>query len=314
MSVEKRGPTLFPIGAVARKTGLSTHVLRAWERRYGVVEPKRAESGTRLYNDADVVRLRLLKRVTDAGHPIGRVADVSTEDLLNLLRDEALVRQPPAAAGLPSGLMSECLEAVEAMDGARVHGVLMRGSVLLGAERFLDELVVPLLHRVGELWERGSICPAHEHLFSATVKRVLGWMMEQVAVPGAGPVLVATTPTGQRHEMGAMLTGIVGAEEGWRVEYLGPDLPAEDIVRAVAATGARAVALSVVHHTSPGALLAELKELRDGIPGDVVILVGGRAAEDHGEALTRAGVVWMRELGGLRAQLRSLRAAEGGAE
>jgi MerR family transcriptional regulator, light-induced transcriptional regulator len=309
MGGENGREALFPIGAVARKTGLTTHVLRAWERRYGVVEPKRAEGGTRLYDEADVVRLRLLKRVVDAGHPIGRVASSETEELLGLLREEPIARG--AAAGfVPKGLMGECLEAVEAMDGARVHAVLMRGAVMLGAERFLEELVVPMLHRVGELWRKGTLCPAHEHLFSAAVKRVLGWMMEQVAVPGAGPVLVATTPAGQRHEMGAMLTGVVAAEEGWRVEYLGPDLPAEDIARAVAATGARALALSVVHETPAEQFLGELRELRDLVPGEVTIVVGGRAADEHGEDLTRAGVVWLRDLGSLRGQLRSLRPSD----
>ncbi|CAN5793866.1 HTH-type transcriptional repressor CarH [soil metagenome] len=305
MAGEEKGAVLFPIGAVARKTGLSTHVLRAWERRYGVVEPRRAEGGTRLYDEADVVRLRLLKRVTGAGHPIGGVANAGTEELLALLQDEPSARRS-SVGGAPHGFMDECLEAVEGMDGARVHSVLMRAVVVLGAGRFLEDLLVPLLHRVGELWQDGSICPAHEHLFSTTVQRVLAWMMDQVGVRGSSPVLVSTTPAGQRHEMGAMLTGVVAAEEGWRVEYLGPDLPARDIARAVSATGARAVALSVVHETSVEELLDELVALRDQVPGEVAILVGGRAAARHEKPLTRAGMVWIKELGTLREHLRSL--------
>jgi MerR family transcriptional regulator, light-induced transcriptional regulator len=308
MGGEERAGPLFPIGAVARKTGLSTHVLRAWERRYGVVEPKRADGGTRLYDHADVVRLRLLKRVTSAGHAIGQVANADTEELLALLQGDPTPRAEGVAEGSP-GLMAECLEAVEVMDGARVHAVLMRAVVLMGAERFLGELVVPLLHRVGELWESGSICPAHEHLFSVTVQRVLSWMMEQVGVQRAAPVLVSTTPAGQRHEMGAMLTGVVAAEEGWRVEYLGPDLPAADIARAVMATGARAVALSVVKRTSEQLLFRELRQLREQIPGTVAILVGGRASDEHGEELARSGMIWLQELGAMRAELRNLNSA-----
>jgi MerR family transcriptional regulator, light-induced transcriptional regulator len=307
---EKVGP-LFPIGAVARKTGLSTHVLRAWERRYGVVVPKRAEGGTRLYDDADVVRLRLLKRVTSAGYAIGQVASATTEELLAFLQGEPAARAEQVTEG-SRGFMADCLEAVEVMDGARVHSVLMRAVVVMGAERFLGELVVPLLHRVGELWESGSICPAHEHLFSVTVRRVLSWMMEQVGVQHAAPVLVSTTPAGQRHEMGAMLTGVVAAEEGWRVEYLGPDLPASDIARAAIATGARAVALSVVKRTTAAHLLGELRQLREQIPGSVAILVGGRASDEHGEELARSGMIWLRELGAMRAELRLLNSAPAG--
>jgi MerR family transcriptional regulator, light-induced transcriptional regulator len=302
------GAALFPIGAVARKTGLSTHVLRAWERRYGVVEPKRAEGGTRLYDEADVVRLRLLKRVVDAGHPIGQVAAAPTEGLLALLREEAALApvRGADAESVSGEVMEQCLAALEGMDGARVHAVLMRAVVVMGAERFLEILVVPLLHRVGELWREGTLCPAHEHLFSATVKRVLAWMMEQVTVPGAAQVLVATTPSGHRHEMGAMLTGVVAAEEGWRVEYLGPDLPAADIARAVAAAGASAVALSMIHEEAEEGLVAEVRDLRGRIPGSVALLVGGRAADEHGEQLTRAGALWLRDLGALRRQLRTL--------
>lgn len=306
---EEGGVALMPIGAVARKTGLSTHVLRAWERRYGVVEPKRAEGGTRLYDDADLVRLRLLKRVTEVGYPIGQVAGAGTDELLALLR-EVPVSEASAIPELPRGLMGECLEAVEAMDGARVHSVLMRAAVVLGAERFLEQLVVPLLYRVGELWESGNICPAHEHLFSATVKRVLGWMMEQVALPGAAPVILATTPAGQRHEMGAMLVGVVAAAQGWRVQYLGADLPGSDIALGAVSTGAAAVALSIVHETTAAELQNELQPLRDGLPGDVAILVGGRAAKKHEEALARMGAIWLPDLGALRARLNSLRATQ----
>jgi MerR family transcriptional regulator, light-induced transcriptional regulator len=302
---QEEGPgALFPIGAVARKTGLSTHVLRAWERRYGVVEPKRNDAGTRVYDEADVVRLRLLKRVTQQGHAISQVAELATPDLLALLRDEP-VSQPASAARGAQRLVGECLEAIEAMDSGRVHAQLMRSLLLLGAERFLDEVAIPLLYRVGDLWESGTLCPAHEHLLSTNLQRVLAWMMERVGPDRDGPAIVVTTPAGQRHEMGALISSVVAAEEGWRVEYLGPDLPAEDIARAAAAAEAAAVALSVVHETPARVLLAEVRQLRDLVPGDVAIFVGGRAATEHRDGLARAGVQWVRELGTLRAELRS---------
>ncbi len=290
---------------MARRTGLSTHVLRAWERRYGAVEPKRSGGATRVYDDADVLKLRLLKRLTESGHAIGRVARLSTEELLTLLRDDSGRREPSRTSGADRQ-MAACLEAVEAMDGTRIHAVLMRSVVMMGSSRFVDELVVPTLYRVGELWERGSICPAHEHLFSASLQRVLAWMMERLAVEGEAPVIITTTPSGQRHEMGALISGTVAAEEGWRVEHLGADLPADDIARAAAALRARVVALSVVHETSALSLIGEIGVLRDRLPADVQILIGGRAASQHREQLVRAGVIWLPGLGDLRNELRGL--------
>ena len=170
------GVQLIPIGAVSQRTGLSTHVLRAWEKRYRAVEPKRMPRGIRGYDDADVIKLRLLKRATESGYAIGRVAGMSTAELLEILRDEPA---PPInlRAGEGELHMAVCLEAVEAMDGPRIYASLMRSLVIMGSEHFVDELVVPLLHRVGELWETGTICPAHEHLLSAALHRVLPWMM-----------------------------------------------------------------------------------------------------------------------------------------
>lgn len=304
MDEESVGP-LFPIGAVAERTGLSTHVLRAWERRYGAVVPRRVEGGGRVYDDADIIKLRLLKRATDSGHLIGGIANLSNEKLLELLRDGSSprLRQRKGDAKVQ---MAEILASLDAMDGSQVHGLLMRSLVMMGSERFIGELVVPLLYKVGELWHSGSIFPVHEHLFSAALRRVLDWMMEQLAVVGGGPTLVTTTPLGQRHEMGALVSGVVAAEEGWRVEYLGADLPADDIARAATGADARAIALSVVHETSLDELRAELSTLHSKLEGDVTILVGGRAALEYREALVAEGVIFVPDLGSLRGHLRRL--------
>jgi len=303
---ESSGRPLFPIGAVVEKTGLSAHVLRAWERRYGAVVPKRRDDGIRVYDDADIVKLRLLKRVTESGHGIGGVANLPTETLLELVRDEPETRAR-SDKGAAKRQMAECLKAVELMDSGRVHGLLMRSLVIMGSERFVEALVVPLLHRVGELWDDGSIFPAHEHLVSAALQRVLGWMMDQLEVDDGSPTIVTSTPTGQRHEMGALLSGVVAAEERWRVEYLGADLPAEDIARAVTRASATVVALSVIHSTDADSLFSELSGLREQLPGNVTILLGGKAISGQAEKLARMGVMWLPDLGALRDQLRRLR-------
>jgi MerR family transcriptional regulator, light-induced transcriptional regulator len=286
--------TWYSIGAVARKTGLSVHALRAWERRYSVVTPQRSAGGTRLYSNADVMRLRLLRRATDAGHPISRVADLSVEQLRELLRDEEAEAEDAATPrrelkGEAAWLREEILKAVELMDGTRVHSHLMRAVVALPIGRVLEEVVVPVLREVGDRWAAGVLCPANEHLLTVNVRRVLAWLTEAVPLEKGAPVAVVTTPAGHWHELGAQIAGVYAAQAGWRVVFLGANLPAGDIVRSVEMTGALLVLLGVTM-VEEELLLQELRALRDSLPPGVRVVVGGRGAEPYVGALRELGV------------------------
>ncbi|HVF39171.1 MAG TPA: cobalamin-dependent protein, partial [Gemmatimonadaceae bacterium] len=192
--------------------------------------------------------------------------------------------------------IEEILGAVAAMNGSRVNDLLVRSLVTRGPDSFVMDLLPLLLERTGEQWREKSICPAHEHLLSASLQRLLGWTMGQLSAPENAPVLISVTPTGQRHEMGALMCAILAASHGWRVEYLGPDLPAADIARAAASTGARIVALSVVHRTSSDALVSEIRSLRGHISSNVTIMVGGREAHRHRDKITRTGAILLDSL------------------
>jgi MerR family transcriptional regulator, light-induced transcriptional regulator len=302
-----------PIGTVARRTGLSTHVLRAWERRYGVVVPTRSPGGTRLYSNADILRLRLLRRVTEGGYGISHAAKLTTEELLTLVREEEQEGDGPTVAverpASASSFTELTLRAIEAMDGPRIHASLMRAAVSLGARDFMTMVAIPLLHRIGELWADGMLCPAHEHLFSLQLRRVLAWLLESLPVSDSAPGLVATTPSGQWHELGALLAAVVSAGEGWRVTYLGPDLPARDIATAAEVTRASVVLLSVVGGMARTALLPQVELLRAALPEEVLVLVGGQGAAPHAEELAAAGATWLPDFDGLGAMLRTLAAA-----
>lgn len=306
----------YPIGVVARRTGLSPHALRAWERRYGVVTPARSAGGTRLYSNADILRLRLLRRATEAGLTIGQAAQLSTEELLGLAREEAAASAAgprPGRGGAAGAFTGPILSAVEAMDGARIHATLVRAAVSLGAREFTRAVAVPLLREVGSLWQNGRLCPAHEHLFSVQLRRVLAWLLESLPVADSAPGAVATTPSGQAHELGALLAALVSAGEGWRVSYFGPDLPAADIATAVEVTGARVVLLSVVSRMSPDDLLPQVRALHAALRSDVVVLVGGSGASEHADALAGAGAAWLPDLEGLAAMLHTLAPNRGAA-
>ncbi|HEX6068259.1 MAG TPA: MerR family transcriptional regulator [Longimicrobiaceae bacterium] len=304
----------FPIGEVVRRTGLSSHVLRAWERRYGAVEPSRREGGGRLYSPADILRFRLLRRLTAAGHPIGQVATLPTEALLALLPAETAEPAAPAApteeaaaAAVDEHSLSRALTALEAMNGHALHAILMRAAVAMSSRDFLRRLVLPLLHRTGDLWSEGRICPAHEHLLSAQLLRVLGWLASAIPVPARADTLVVATPSGQRHEFGALLAAIIAAEEGWRVAYLGPDLPARDVVTAVQALRASGVLLSVVMEEGTPSGLEQIREIRNAVGSGPAILVGGAAVAGREAEVDEAGGTLVRDLDALRAEIAALR-------
>lgn len=283
----------YPIGAVAKKTGLSVHTLRAWERRYAVVEPQRSAGGTRLYSTADVTRLRLLRRATQLGHSISQVADRDIETLRDLVREEIATPVdilPKESRENEAGwIVEEVLKSVELMDGSRVHALLMRAVVQLSVAEVVDDVLGPVLQKAGDLWAAGTICPANEHLLSVNVRRVLSWLLESVPVAERSPTLVVTTPAGHWHDIGAHIAGIFAAIGGWRVVFLGPNLPATDILRSVEILDARAVMLGVTM-TESDRLVDELEELRENVPPDVAILVGGRGAEPYREHLNRLSI------------------------
>ena len=305
---------------VTRRTGLSADLLRAWERRYEVVKPSRSESGRRLYSDADIERLGLLYRATLAGRNIGQVAELSNEALTALVRQDAEAdaeeAQRPGKTARQSESMAphstaeylaECVRAVERLDAPGLDAILRLAAVALPAAAFLDGLVIRLLERVGTRWREGTLRPVYGHLASAALRRALDQMIESASSPLATENLVVATPAGQVHEFGALVVAATAAAEGWRVTYLGADLPAEDIAEAAARTGARATALSVVFPAGDPALAAEFRRLRTVLPKGVALMVGGAAASAYGAVLDEIGAIRLNDLEDLRAQLRTLR-------
>lgn len=305
---------LHPIKVVARRTGLSAHVIRAWEKRYQAVTPRRTETNRRVYSGDDIERLILLRRATLGGRSIGQVAPLPTEELRELvLADESAQRLAPGGDRKETSvtpLLQQSLEAVERLDSESLRASLERASVSLSRPALVQEVIAPLLHQVGEAWRDGTLRVAHEHLASALVRTFLGNMNGGFPHTQETPNLVVTTPAGQLHELGALLVATTGASEGWRVTYLGPNLPADEIASAVEQSEARALALSLVYPPDDPHLKDELRLLTKLVsPSSVSLLVGGRAAGGYTDVLEEIGAVHLADLDTLRSHLESLRSA-----
>lgn len=295
--------TRYPLRAVMRRTGLNADVIRAWERRYAAVAPERSAGGQRLYSEQDVVRLSLLQRATADGHSIGEIAKLGVSELEALLHSPAGRAAPPPADGIDT-LLSEALGATARLEALELERVLKRAVFALGVDRFVGEVAGRFLAEVGTRWHLGSISPAHEHVASDTVRRVLAWVAEAYEVMAGAPRIVIATPSGEMHELGAMTVAAAAVSEGWRVVYLGPNLPARDIASAAKQVDARLVALSVVYFVGEAAV-REVLEIAHAVPEGVEVIIGGPAAREMQARVRDAGVVVLSDVDSLRRKLRA---------
>ncbi len=300
-----------PIRVVATRTGVTPTTLRAWERRYGVVEPRRSDGGQRLYSDDDVRRLVLLRRLTDQGRAISQVAELADEELEALDAEDRAARRDVvkpigATEGTPRAreALERALAAVESLDATALEAELRRAVVTLGAGLFIDELVAPLLREIGDRWSRGEMRPAQEHVATAVVERVLSWMIEPVgAAEPRGPVMVVGTLSGEVHALGALLAGATAALQGWRVTFLGRDLPAEEIALAAGRLDARLVGVSVVNPLDFDGIPDQLKDLLGSLDPTTSVVLGGASAELLARQVADARLRAVRDMPAFRALL-----------
>lgn len=297
----------------ARRTGLTPDLIRVWERRYGAVTPARSQTRRRLYSEAEIARLQLLRDATRAGHGIGQIARLTEEELRGLLRAEERTlgeAEPASRGGSPPNapdFVAAGMAAIRQLDAEGLQSRLSQAAARLGQWALLEQVLVPLIQQVGDLWQHGSLRMANEHLATAVIRTFLTVHTGACALPQSAPRLLVTTPPGQLHELGAILVAVAASNQGWRATYLGPSLPAEEIAGAALLHHARAVALSLVYPEDDPLLESELRRLRHLLPPDVALLVGGRAARAYRPLLENLAAIELHDLAALRSSLEALR-------
>ena len=325
----------YPIQVVARLTGLSPHVIRVWEKRYGVVVPHRTATRRRLYTEKDIDRLKCLAKATEAGHSIGLIAKLKDTELSRLSGENGVsvgnngggaldggspggngrVSSPAAApservmAGrdIESGLVLAALNATREFSGSELNSVLERGALQFGLNGVLQRVVCPFARGVGELWQRGEMTSAHEHFASGQIRDFLARTTRVYGNVEGAPRAIVATPAGQIHELGAVIVAAAAAHAGWRVIYLGVSLPAAEIAGAALQNGARAVLLSLVYPADDRQIPGELLQLRRYLSPGTAIICGGRSAGGYAETLREISAVMPEDLAGLTSLLASLR-------
>jgi MerR family transcriptional regulator, light-induced transcriptional regulator len=280
-------PLTYPIRAVAKLTGISVDTLRAWERRYGVVEPERDERG-RVYSEADVERLSLLRRAVERGHAIGRVAPIGVEEL------RALVGRPasaPAGAPLAAPVAIDGLvAAAERLDLDALRRELTRLAVMLTPRQLALDVALPLMRAVGEAWHEGRLTIGQEHLVTAEIRSLVGALARLREPPAGAPRVLIATPEGEPHELGALVASLLATGAGAAPFYFGPGLPPRELVAAARRLHPRAVVLSMTAADEHGKVPEAIAELARALPAGTACWVGGAGAEAARPTLTAAGV------------------------
>ena len=214
------------IGELARRTGVATELLRAWERRYGLLAPTRTEGGYRLYSAADVSRVGRMRELLATGLSAAEAAR------------EALAEPARPRRRAADGVPVELREAIERLDDAAAHTAFDRLLADFSLDAVLEGAVLPLLRELGEGWARGEVSIAQEHFASNLLRgRLLG--LARGWDRGGGPRAVLACPPGERHDLGLLIFGLALREHGWRITFLGGDTPVDTLADTVAAARAR---------------------------------------------------------------------------
>jgi DNA-binding transcriptional MerR regulator len=265
---EAGDPGYLRIGELGRRVGVAPETIRAWERRYSLLTPRRTAGGFRLYGDGDVARLRAMQSHVRSG--------LAPAEAARLVRDG--VAPPPVAqlpavqeAGAVEREAAALSEALERFDDTGANAAI---DTLLGAfsvDVVVDRVLIPFLHELGERWERGEITVGQEHYASNLVRaRLLGLARGWGRVNGPRAVL-ACVP-GEQHDLGLLCFGVALRDHGWRIDYLGADTPIETVGELVPRVSPAAVVL-VMELEAPTPWLDDARRLAD----EVTLAVAGRA-------------------------------------
>lgn len=301
---------MFSIGYIQKKTGLSPHVLRVWEKRYQAVIPERSETNRRLYSAENLERLQLLAQLTRNGHKISQLADLPTTELQTLVADDQLDApnahtpsiDPPSCYPLEPLIQSIANYDQQTLD--RHLDIAIRE---LGYSGLLEKVISPLMHLVGNFWHRGDFTTAQEHAATSFIKDYLIQRTRSFSPEPNAPILLATTPSGQLHELGTFFATCHAAKLGWRTIYLGPSLPADEISGAALRAGATAVLLGLQYPADDPNIPTELLRIHKQLEGKIPLLVGGTACDSYQPTLEKINTAILGDFSELSSSLDAIR-------
>ena len=290
------GQVGFPIGFVSLHTGLSTHVIRAWERRHHAVAPQRSANGRRLFTQSDIDRLVLLRRAIQNGHSISHIAGLDRAKLIELAEPttqpngQTRADSEMPAKNDPQKIIEHSLKAVAMLDGNGLQHILRQAASAFSRQALLDAIVCPLMEQVGRRWSDGSLRIVHGQLAAVVIHaQLIGLLSLPTGDAAEKPCLLVATPAGQSCYLGALAVAVTAKDHGWEPVFLGFNLPAEEIAAACSILGPKMIALSITCRVDDAFMQDELVRLSDLLNNGCPLVVGGRASHNYRRSIEAAG-------------------------
>jgi MerR family transcriptional regulator, light-induced transcriptional regulator len=271
-------PGYVRIGELAKRTGVSPELLRAWEQRYGLLQPTRTAGGFRLYSAADEARVQRMQSLVSGGLAAAQAARL-------IVSGEAAPQTVPASATILDEEAGNLTASLDRLDEQATNTALDRLFSAYTVETVLQNVLMPYLHRLGERWEAGDVSVAQEHFASNLLRaRLLG--LAQGWGQGHGPGAILACVPGEHHELGLLAFGVALRRRGWRITYLGTDSPigaVADIAQSVLP------AVVVLLSMNPDNFLDHARQIKKLAKQVRVVIAGtGATAEVARQTQTRA--------------------------
>jgi len=275
---------LYPIRTVSAATGVPSVTLRAWERRYGLLEPRRTAKGHRLYTSDQIEKVRQVVQLLDQGIAISQV-----KPLLETPPDPSLADHGSPSVDRWQTQREDLKQAIERFDAAALDRLYDQALAVHRADTVMDRLTLPVLEALGARWKVEPAGIAQEHFYHAYLRNRIGARFHHSPAPESGPCLVAACMEGERHETGLLLFCLAAAARGFRVVYLGADLPLDQLPAAAAQARADAVVLSAVSRPRAALLSVGLPKLAESL--SVPLFFGGPATLNHERLIAATGAI-----------------------
>lgn len=282
-----------PIQVVSRRTGLTADVIRVWERRYSVVNPKRAGNRRRLYSDEDVEKLSLLRRATSAGRRIGDVAALSVQELRDLVdTDESAAARIPVAkieqrpsTGSVMEYFDDCLDAIQRLDSQDIYRSLNDASKSLGIIFLLEDLLRPLVSHIQDECRRGALRDTHYAITIYTIRGFLSSLVMNEPYVQSEYKLICASPAGQVSDIAALRLAAASKSNGWQAIFLGMYGSVNEIIYAQRKSNAQLVAIGITRPADDPLLPNQLRRLRNELDASIEIAVTGSGAAAYFDVL-----------------------------
>lgn len=279
---------LFPIRELVRRTGVNASTLRAWENRHGLLTPTRTASGHRLYGPSDVARIQRLQTLLDQGLSLAEIAPLLERESGHAPaggQDSSPVPAPPAW----QGYLAQTLLALEDFSTDRLDHLYSEACALYPIDLVTESLLIPVLEELGRRWNQRSSGIAEEHFFSAWLRNKLGARLHHGAGLSRGGQLILACLPHENHEIGLLIFALSALQRGFRVIYLGANMPTRQIVHVARHTHAAGIVLAGRQMAAPLSLLEDIAWLAANAP--MPLFVGSHFSVQNREQLQAAGAI-----------------------